>query len=83
MHLAPLASALKTVLAGLPFTITKELYPGAVHQQVQGAIGAAIRDLDGQRLLPSAQGGIVGHGLAQVSHLQQAGHHRWFAATAA
>jgi hypothetical protein len=30
MELAPLAAALNTVLAGLPFTVTEELDPGAV-----------------------------------------------------
>lgn len=49
MHLAPLASPLNAVLAGLPLTIAKELDPGAVNKQVQRTIGAAIRDLDGQR----------------------------------
>jgi hypothetical protein len=42
MHVAPLAAALNTVLAGLPFAITEELDPGAVHEQVQGAIGTPI-----------------------------------------
>ena len=46
MHLAPLTPPLNAVLAGLPFAITEELDPGAVHQQVQGTIGAPIRDLD-------------------------------------
>jgi len=62
MDLAPLASALHSVLAGLPFAITEELDPGAVDQQVQRAICAAIRDLDGQGLLPAAQRGKVRHG---------------------
>ncbi len=75
MHLAPLAAALDTVLSGLPFAIAEELDPGAVHQQVQGAISAPIRDLDGQRLLASAQGGVARHGPIQVGHLQQTDHH--------
>ena len=75
MHLAPLTPALNAVLAGLPFAITEELDAGAVHQQIQGAISAPIRDLDGQRFLPSAQGGVVGHRPIQVRHLEQAGHH--------
>jgi hypothetical protein len=33
MHLAPLASALNAMLAGLPFAITEELDPGAVDQK--------------------------------------------------
>lgn len=51
MDLAPLAASLNTVLARLPLAITEDLGPGAVHQQVQRAIGAPIWDLDGQ---PSA-----------------------------
>ena len=61
MHLAPLAPALNTVLSGLPFAITEELDAGAVDKQVQWAISAPIRDLDGQRLLPSAQSGVIRH----------------------
>ena len=61
MDLAPLASALNAVLAGLPFAITEKLDTGAVDEQVHGAIGMAKRDMDGQRLLSSAQSGVVGH----------------------
>ena len=75
MDLAPSASALNAVLARLPFAIAEELDAGAVHAQVQRAIGATIRDLDGERLLPSAQGRVVRHGPIQVCQLQQAGHH--------
>ena len=56
MHLAPLASALHAMFARLPVAITAELDAGAVHQQVQKAICAAIRDLDGEPPLPAAQG---------------------------
>ncbi len=75
MDLAPLASALNAVLARLPLAIAEELDTGAVNQQVQRAIGAAVRDLDGQCLLPPAQCRVIWHGPVQVSHLQQAGHH--------
>lgn len=75
MDLAPLASALHSVLAGLPFAIAKELDPGAIDQQAQRTISAAIRDLDGQGFLPAAQRGKVRHGPVQASQLQQAGHH--------
>ncbi len=75
MDLAPLASALNTVLSGLPFAVAEELDPGAVNQQVQRAIDAPIRDLDSQRFLPSAQGGVVGHRPVEVRHLEQAGYH--------
>ena len=69
------ASALNAMLSGLPFAIAEELDPGAVHQQVQGAIGAAVGDLDGQCLLTPAQGGVVGHRPVQVRHFEKAGHH--------
>jgi hypothetical protein len=75
MDLAPLASALNAVLAHLPFPIAEELEPHAVQQQVQGAICTPMQDLDDQRLLPSAQGGVVWHRPVQVRHLQQTGHH--------
>lgn len=75
MDLAPLAPALNTVLARLPFAITEELEPGAVDEQVQGAIGAAIGDLDYERLLPSAQSRVVRHSPVQARQRQQAGHH--------
>ena len=75
MHLAPLAPALNTVLAGLPFTVAEELDASAVNQQVQRPIGAPIRDLDGERLLPPTQGRVIRHGPVQVRHLQQAGDH--------
>jgi hypothetical protein len=75
MHLAPLASALNALLSGLPLAITDELDPCAVHQQVQGALGPPIQDLDDERLLLAAQSCVVGHGPVQVCHLQQAGEH--------
>ena len=70
-----MASALNAVLTRLPFAIAEELNTGAVHEQVQRAIGATVRDLDGERLLPSAQGRVVRHGPIQVCQLQQAGNH--------
>ncbi len=63
------------MLAGLPLAIAEELDPGAVHKQAEGAIRAPIGGLDGQRLLPTAQGRIARHGPIQVSHLKQTGHH--------
>lgn len=73
--LAPLASALHPVLASLPFAIAEELDPSAVDQQVQRTVRTAIRDLDGQGLLPAAQRGKVRPGPVQASQAQQAGHH--------
>jgi hypothetical protein len=75
MHLAPLASALRPMLARLPFAIAQELDASAVHEQVQRASGATVRDLDGERLLPATQGRVVRHGPVQVCQLQQAGNH--------
>jgi hypothetical protein len=75
MDLAPLAAALNTVLAGLPFTVIEELDPGAVHEQVKRPIDAPIWDLDGQRLLPSAKRRVIRHLPIQTRHLEQAGHH--------
>lgn len=48
MHLAPLATALRPVLARLPFAIARELAPGAVDQPVQGPVSSATRALNGQ-----------------------------------
>jgi len=75
MDLAPLAAALNTVLAGLPLTVTEELDPGAVHEQIERPIGAPIRDLNGQRLLPSAKRRVIRHLPIQPRHLEQAGNH--------
>jgi len=54
IDLALLASALDCVFARLQFSIAQELGAGAVDQEVQGAISASMRDLNGQRLLPLA-----------------------------
>jgi len=43
------------MFASLPFDIAEELDAGTVHEQVQRAVGAAIRDLNDQGLLPAAQ----------------------------
>lgn len=47
----------------------------AVNQQVQGAVGAPIRDLDGACLLPPTQGRIIRHGPVQIRQRRQNGHH--------
>jgi len=83
-----LASALDTVLSGLPFvtrqwfackpregTVTEKLDAGAVDQVVWRPIGAPIRDLDSQALLPPTQGRMIRHGPVQVRHPRQASHH--------
>lgn len=63
------------LLAGLPFAVAEELDAGAVDQKVQGARGATVRDLDGQGLLPSAEGRVIGRGPVQLRHPKQAGYH--------
>lgn len=68
MHLAPLTTALNTVLANLPFAVAEELGANAVNQQVQGPFGAPLHDLDGQRLLQLAKVGVVGNGPVQFRH---------------
>ena len=75
MDLAPLAAALNTVLAGLPLTVTEVLDPCAVDEEVERPIGVPIRDLNGQRLLPSAKRRVIRHLPIQTRHLEQAGHH--------
>jgi len=63
------------MLAGLPLTVTEELDPGAVHEQVERPIGAPIWDLNGQRLLPSAKRRVIRYLPIQPRHLEQAVHH--------
>lgn len=75
MDLAVLASAVGAVLADQPFSVAKELDPGAIHQQVQRPRCAAVGDLHSKGLLPPAQGGEVRHRPIQSCHLQDAGHH--------
>lgn len=75
MNLAPLAPARRAMLAGVPFAIAKELDPGTVHQQVQWAICAAKGDLDGQRLLTTADRTVVRHGPVQPCEFQKRPHH--------
>lgn len=46
---------------------------GAVDEQIQGAIGTQVGDLDGAPLLPPAQGLVIWHRPVQSRHLQQTG----------
>jgi hypothetical protein len=62
-----------TMLSRLPIAIAEELNCGAVDEQVKGAIDAAIRDLDDQYRLPSAQRPLIRHKAIQVRYLQQSG----------
>ena len=74
INLAPLAPARPPMLASVPFAIAKELDPGAIHQQVEGAIHPAIRDLDCQALLAAAEGHVVRHGPVLTRKLQKRPH---------
>jgi hypothetical protein len=67
MHLTPLATALNAMLARLLLAIAEELDPSTVNEQVQGTFGAAIRDLDGERLLSAAQRRVIRNGPVQVA----------------
>ena len=53
MELARLALPLNTMLANLPLAISKELNAGAVHEQLQRAIGTSVADQNGHCLLSS------------------------------
>jgi hypothetical protein len=75
MDLAPLASSLDTMLAGLPLAVAEDLDAGTVHQQVQRPISTAIRDLHLQGLLSAAQRGVIWNGPIQPGQAQQAGDH--------
>lgn len=62
MDLAPPATALNATLVGLPFAIAEKVDRSAVHEQVEGAVGTAIWDLDTDGFLPTAQRGEIGNG---------------------
>ena len=74
-EIKPMNARIRAVLAGLPLTVAEELDARAIHEQVERAIGAAIRDLDRQGLLPAAQGAEVGDGPVQPRQPEKAGHH--------
>ena len=59
-------------LAVFPFPFTLDLDPGAVHQQVQGAIRFAIGDIELQGLLAARQLAVVGHYPVPTDQPQQA-----------
>lgn len=72
VDLAPDASFRATVLAGVPLPFALDLDPGAVDQQVQGAVRAAVGDVHLQGLLAPRQGAEVGHCPVQAYQPQQA-----------
>ena len=75
MDFAVLASAVRAVLPGQPRAVAEKLDPGAVHQEVQGGLGSAERELDSDRLLASAERGKVRYRPVQPCHLEDAGNH--------
>ena len=60
------------MLARIPLAFTLDLDAGAVDQQVQRPLRAAIRDVHGQGLLAAGQRAEVGHCPVQADQLQQA-----------
>lgn len=60
------------MLAGMPLTFALDFDPGAVDQQVQRALGAPIRDVDGEGLLAARQRAEVGHCPVKADQPQQA-----------
>ena len=75
MHLAPLATTLNTMLAGLPFAVAKKLDAGTVHQQIQRPVGTTIGNLHLEGLLPAAQRRVVWSGPVQPWQTQEARDH--------
>lgn len=67
MDVAPLATTSNAMLASVPFAIAEKRDAGAVHEQVERAVGTAIRDLDRQRLLSAAQRRGIGNGPVQAA----------------
>lgn len=64
--LAPDAPFGTAMLAGVPLDFTFDLDAGAVDQQVQWAVGATIRNVDGGGLLAARQRAKVGYGPVQT-----------------
>ena len=60
-----------TVFVRLPFAVAQKPDAGALGWD----LFREMRDLDGQRLLPPTQGGVIRRRPVQTGHLQQAGHH--------
>ena len=72
VDLAPDAPFRAPVLTGVPLAFTLDLDPGAVYQQVQGTVRAAIGDVDLQGLLTTAKRAKVRHRPVQTDQPQQA-----------
>ena len=70
-----MASAPNTVLAGLPFTVAERPDSGAVDEQVQRPVGAAMGNLDSQGLLAPAQGGKTRNRPVQPRKPEPTGYH--------
>ena len=72
VDLAPDSPFWTTMLACVPFAVTFDLDPGAVDEQVQRPLGAAIRDVHGQRLLAAGQRAEIRHRPVEAGQPQQA-----------
>ena len=72
VHLAPLPPVLGPMFLALPFAFAQELDAGAVHQQVQGTGGGAVRQLHPKCFLAPTHGAEVRHLPGQTRQTQQA-----------
>lgn len=60
------------MIAGMPFALAADLDARAVHEQVQRATAATVRQLHGQGLLPSAERREVRHRPLEAGQLHKA-----------
>ena len=74
VDLAPQTAFRATMLAGVPLAFAFRLDAGAVDQQVQRPLRAAVGDGHGQGLLPPAQRAEVRHSPVEANQAQQAFH---------
>lgn len=72
MYFSPLASALKTILAGLPITIAGGIDASALHELVQQSVNMVKRHMDREGFFHAAQDGKVRRGQFQRRQPQQA-----------
>lgn len=72
MDLAPDLPFVAAVIGGMPFTLALDLDPGAVDEQVQRSLGAAVADVHGSSFLAAAQRAEVGQRPVKASQPQRA-----------
>ncbi|GFE98195.1 hypothetical protein DmGdi_32680 [Gluconobacter sp. Gdi] len=61
MKFTPDTTFRTAVLTSVPFTFSLDLDPGAVDQEMQGAVRTAIRNIDCQGFLPADQRAEIRH----------------------